>query len=96
MKRLIALILVALMALSIASCGGNQPAATTAPSVTNTPKTDDSAASGTVTTEPVAELEIPDTKYDNAEFVVISAGQVAYGDFSFDDTVTEVLDAAQY
>ncbi len=96
MKRVIALILVALMALSVASCGGNQTATTTAPSVTDAPKTDTPVSSDTVTTEPAAQLQIPETKYDDAEFIVISAGQVAYDDFGFDETVTEVLDQAQY
>ncbi|MBE6640410.1 MAG: hypothetical protein E7619_02370 [Ruminococcaceae bacterium] len=98
MKKIIALILVMITALSVVACGGGGTTVTTTePTVTDAPAISPSdTTDSSVTSAPEEKLEIPEGKFDDAEFVVISAGQVAYDDFSFTDAGTEVLDQAQY
>ena len=48
------------------------------------------------TTPKEEELEVPDTKYDGAEFHILTAGHVAYMDFGFAAEDETILGQAQY
>ncbi len=91
-QKLLALVLLAALLLSLAACGKNP----NTPTESGSPS--DSVSDG-VTEDPASQeekLEIPDKTYDDADFVVLSAGQVAYDDFSFSEESNLVLDQAQF
>lgn len=97
-RKLLVLVLLAALLLPLAACGEkpNNPNNPNNPTETGTP-------SGSVTdvvTEELAvqeeKLEVPDKTYNDADFIVLSAGQVGYDDFSFNDESTLVLDQAQF
>lgn len=78
MKRLLLLVLGALLALGLASCGGQtQPSETAA-------------------AEKDAELAVSTADYGGAEFHILSAGNIAYNDFDFEEESSLLLPNAQY
>ncbi|MBQ7172299.1 MAG: hypothetical protein IJR89_08505 [Clostridia bacterium] len=91
-RKLLALVLLSALLLSLAACGKNP----NTPSESGVP-TDSVPDSGTGDPSLQEEkLEVPDKTYDDADFIVLSAGQVAYDDFSFSDESNLVLDQAQF
>ena len=52
--------------------------------------------SGEASGEPGDVYDVPDVKYDGHELQILSAGNVAYDDFSFSESSEVVLDNAQY
>ena len=88
MKKLVSFVLVCLMVCSaLVACS---PASTPSESV-SLPATD---GSGAVEVGDV--YDVPEVKYDGHEFLILSAGNVAYDDFSFNEASNVVLDNAQY
>ena len=83
-KRITALVMLLIMVLSLAACNN---ATSTESGTTQTP-------GGEINN--TEQLEVPDKKYDGADFIVISAGQVAYDDFSFGEDSELPVDQAQY
>ena len=83
--RAVSMILAALMAAPMLFACGKKP-------VDSAAATDDPAD----TTPKVEELEVPDTKYDGAEFHILTAGHVAYMDFGFTAEDETILGQAQY
>jgi len=100
MKRLFAFTLALCMVLiSLAACGETKPAVTT-PAVTDgttAPVTDAQTTEPAVSTEPAEQCGVPDElDYNGYEFTILTAGNVAYDDFSFEEDTGIVLDNAQY
>ena len=88
-NRIICVTILAAMLVSTAvSCGGRNPASTSAKETEQT--------TAPVVTEPVEQLEVPDKTYEGYSFTYLTAGQVAYNDFDFAEDATTVLDDAQY
>lgn len=85
--RISAVLFILLFSVLLSACGGaTEPSVTTASGTTANPEP--------VTTE--EELKVPKTTYKGSDFVVLSAGQVAYDDFGFEEDSAGVLDSAQY
>ena len=82
------------LALTLVACNDTAVSDTT-PAVTTAPITENP-----VITEPPVTEEKPDLSedldYDGYEFMVYSAGNVAYQDFGFTDEASSVVEAAQY
>lgn len=93
MKRLIAILLIALMILpSLIACGGNVPAVTT-PSVTDNSLSDEPAVSDPAeTTYPFSEA-----KYNGATFRVHVSGNMSnMNDFEVDESADDVINSSRF
>lgn len=88
-KQILLPFAVLLLATALTACGeGDRSVTTTASAVTDTPIT--SAAD-------VETLGVPETAdYGGAAFRILSAGNVAYADFTAEEDATASLDSAQY
>jgi len=87
MKKIFSLVLILCMVLAmLVSCSNTGNSGDTASAETNEP-----SDTGHVDT-----FDVPDVKYDGYEYHILTAGNVAYDDFSFDEDSDIVLDSAQY
>ena len=85
-KQISALLAALLLAASLAACGDKTPAVTTASAETSDP-----ASTGEET------LGVPETAdYGGEAFNILSAGNVAYADFTAEENASTPLDSAQY
>ena len=85
-KQISALLAALLLAVSLAACGDKTPAVTTASTETSDP-----ASTGEET------LGVPETAdYGGEAFNILSAGNVAYADFTAEENASTPLDSAQY
>ena len=85
-KQISALLAALLLAASLAACGDKTPAVTTASAETSDP-----ASTGEET------LGVPETAdYGGEAFNILSAGNVAYADFTAEEDASTPLDSAQY
>ena len=85
-KRIVSVVLLLIMVIPFAACKNNSD-----PPV---PTSDTSATSTTI--DKSEELNVPKKTYNGADFVVLSAGQVAYNDFNIDETADTIVNEAQY
>ena len=85
-KQISALLAALLLAATLAACGDKTPTVTTASAETSDP-----ASTGEET------LGVPETAdYGGEAFNILSAGNVAYADFTADENASTPLDSAQY
>lgn len=90
-KWISVLLLLSMLAASLAACGGDKPAVTTP-----TPGTSGNEPNTTPAPDTGEQLVVPDTTYGGYTFVFLTAGQVAYNDFDFNEDASAVVDVAQY
>ncbi len=103
MKKLLSLTLViAMLALSLFSCStdgsGDDATSTSAPNETSAPALTDPPVTEPPVTEYVEPYSVPEAEmnYDGYQFSILTAGNVAFNDFDFQEDSGVVLDNAQY
>lgn len=93
-NRIISLVLLlCMLAASLAACGGDKPAVTTPQVTSSTP-----GENVTTPAETGEQLIVPmDKSYEGYKFVFLTTGHVAYNDFDFaEDSTASVVDNAQF
>ena len=87
MKKLVLTLFLCLLAAAFCACDGKTPEQTSA----------DASSAAPVTSEGAEALGVPETAdYGGEEFNILSAGNVAYADFTAGEDASTPLDSAQY